>query len=137
METLSKNVIIKINKGIIEEWNENNPTEKESFAVSENRLEEVLNLVKKQDDYISQAAYLVAGISWAQPFDGANKRTGVVCADTLLRMNGFTLSAERDEEREYIRSLLFEVQESRKEMDDFTLAKIILYVAKRLKKHGQ
>jgi len=33
-----------------------------------------------------------------------------------------------------IYGLLFEIQESRSDLDDFTLAKIVLYVAKRLKK---
>lgn len=136
MKSLSKKVIIHINKGIIEEWNEKNPTKKESYTVSDERLDEVLKLVSDQDDFITQAGYFMAALSWAQPFAGANKRTGVVCADTLLRINGYMLSTEKDEDREYIRSLLFEVQESRIEMNEFTLAKIILYVVKRLKKHG-
>jgi len=136
MQLLPKKVIIEINKGIIEEWNQKNP-DQEVFAADNNRLNEVMKLVKKQDDFITRAGYYMAAMAWAQPFSGANKRTGVVCADTWLRMNGYLLSAENDKDREYIRSLLFEVQGRRDKMDDFTVAKIILYVAKRLKKHGQ
>lgn len=93
--------------------------------------------MRKSDDFITKSVVIMGGIAWAQPFSGANKRTGVVCADTWLRINGYTLSTEGDEDREYLRSLLFEIQEKREEMDDFTFAKIILSVAKRLRKHGQ
>ena len=136
MQLLPKKVIIEINKGIIEEWNQKNP-DQEVFAADNNRLNEVMKLVKEQDDFITRAGYYMAVMAWAQPFSGANKRTGVVCADTWLRMNGYLLSTENDEDREYIRSLLFEIQGSRVKMNDFTVAKIILYVAKRLKKHEQ
>ena len=137
MEHLPKEIIIQINKGIIEEWNQKNPMKKETFHADGDRLTEVLDMVRKYDDFITKSAIIMGGIAWAQPFSGANKRTGVVCADTWLRINGYTLTTEGDEDREYLRSLLFEIQEKREEVDDFTLAKIILYVAKRLQKHGQ
>lgn len=137
MKFLPKKIIIQINKGIIEEWNLTNPKIKEVFDLNNDRLDEILVLVKKQEDFITQAVYIMAGIAWAQPFSGGNKRTGVVCADTWLRINGFTLTTEDDESGEYLRSLLFEIQENRTKMDDMTLAKIILYVSRRIKKHGQ
>lgn len=136
MKFIPKKVITQINKGIITEWNQTNPPIKEEFHVDDTRLDEVLSLVNENEDYITKASYIMAAMSWAQPFSGGNKRTGVVCAETWLRINGYTLTTENDEEREYLRSLLFEIQESRKKMDDFTLAKIILYVSRRLKKHG-
>jgi prophage maintenance system killer protein len=131
---LTRDIIIKINQGIIAEWNEKNPTNKESFAVAQDRLDDVLNIVKKYEDPIAQACYLLAGIAWAQPFSGGNKRTAFVCADTLLGMNGYRLQVTTDSDIAYLQSLLFEIQEGRSELDDFTLAKIILYVTKRLKK---
>lgn len=131
---LTKNDIIQINKKIIEEWNIKNPTNKEVFTASQDRLDDVLDIVEKQSDLISQASYLMAAISWAQPFSGANKRTAFVCADILLTMNGYKLQAKTTEDMEYLRSLLFEIQESRISLDEITLAKIILYVTKRLKK---
>ncbi len=131
---LSKDIIIEINKGIIQEWNEQNPQKPETFAVGQDRLDDVLNIVNKQNGPIEQACYLLAGIAWAQPFSGGNKRTAFVCADTLLRMNGYTLIVDNVNDQEYLRSLLFEIQGARSVLDDLTLAKIILYVTKRLKK---
>lgn len=131
---LTKDIIIKINQGIITEWNEKNQVNKESFGVADDRLNEVLTIVQKQIDPIAQACYLLAGIAWAQPFSGGNKRTAFVCADTVLGMNGYRLQVTEESDIEYLRSLLFEIQESRSELDDFTLAKIVLYVTKRLKK---
>jgi prophage maintenance system killer protein len=133
---LTKKIIVEINKGILKEWNEKNPTNKETIAVNVDRLDEVLGMVQKHDEPIVQAAYLLAGISWAQPFSGGNKRTGIVCADTLLRINGLMLVIEAESDISYLQNLLYEIQESRSELDDMTLAKIILYVTKRIKKHG-
>lgn len=133
---LTKKIIIEINKGILKEWNEKNPTNKETIAVNEDRLDEVLTLMQKHDEPIVQAAYLLAGISWAQPFSGGNKRTGIVSADTLLRINGLMLVIASESDVAYLQSLLYEIQESRSELDDMTLAKIILYVTRRIKKHG-
>ncbi len=133
---LTKKIIIEINKGILKEWNEKNPDNIESIAVNEDRLDEVLEMVKKYDEPIIRAAYLLAGISWTQPFSGGNKRTGFVSADTLLRMNGFILVVNTQSDIDYLQSLLYEIQESRSELDDMTLAKIILYLTKRIKKHG-
>jgi len=133
---LTKKIIIEINKGILKEWNEKNPANKETIAVNEDRLNEVLTMVQKHDEPIIQAAYLLAGISWAQPFSGGNKRTSIVSADTLLRINGFMLAMNTESDIVYLQSLLYEIQESRSELDDMTLAKIILYVTKRIKKHG-
>lgn len=104
--------------------------------MNEDRLSEVLTLAQKHDEPIVQAAYLLAGISWAQPFSGSNKRTGIVSADTLLRINGLMLVIAAESDIAYLQSLLYEIQESRSELDDMTLAKIILYVTKRIKKHG-
>lgn len=126
--------MIQINKGIVKEWNEQNPSKLEVFDVSEDRLNEVLALVNKQYDPIAQTSYLLAGIAWAQPFSGGNKRTAFTCADTLLRMSGYTIEMSGQIDIDYLRSLLLEIQESRSGLDEFTLAKIILYVAKRLKK---
>lgn len=143
MEFLPKKIIIQINKEIIKEWNQANPGIKEDFCADEHRLNEAYDFAKKQEDFMpqsayimAQSAYIMAGIAWAQPFCGGNKRTAVISADTWLRINGYTLTIEDDMDREYIRSLLFEIQESRSEMDGFTLSKIILYVSKRLVKHG-
>lgn len=83
---------------------------------------------------MSKRSNILGGISWAQPFSGGNKRTAFVCADTLLRLNGFRLSIEDENEREYLRKLLLEIQEERSKLNEDVLAKIILYVSKRIRK---
>lgn len=81
-----------------------------------------------------KAAYLLGGISWSQPFSGGNKRTAFVCADTILRLNGFRLSIESKNEQEYLRKLLLEIQDERSKLNEDVMAKIILYVSKRIRK---
>jgi len=134
MMDISDDAIIQINRGILEVWIEENPSLDEGIAVNRDRLNEVIQIVKQQEDLILKASYLMGGIAWGQPFSGGNKRTGVICADTFLRMNGYRLDIKTSEDMEYVRKLLFEIQEERASLNVETMAKIILYVAKRIVK---
>lgn len=131
--TLTIQDLIEINKGILQEWIEENPKAHEGVAANEDELENILNAVNEQDSPILKATHLMARIAWMQPFAGGNKRTGIVSADTLLRMSGYRLVIEGEEDIEYIRKLLFEIQEERSVLNPETLAKIALYVSKRIR----
>jgi len=134
MTKLTLELIIEINKGIIQEWLEQNPTAFEAVDVNQDELKTILKLVDKQENLIMKASYILGGISWAQPFSGGNKRTAFVCADTLLRLNGFRLLVDDENEQEYLRKLLLEIQEERSKLNEDVMAKIILYVSKRIRK---
>ncbi|MEX0657265.1 MAG: Fic family protein [Nitrosopumilaceae archaeon] len=131
---LTKQDLIEINKGILQEWIEKNPSDYEGVAASDKVLDDILKAVDEQDSIILKAAHLMARIAWLQPFAGGNKRTGIVSADTLLRMSGYRLVVENEDDIEYLRKLLFEVQEERAALNPETLAKIVLYVTKRIRK---
>jgi hypothetical protein len=49
-------------------------------------------------------------------------------------LNGFRLAIDDENEQEYLRKLLLEVQEERSKLNDDVMAKIILYVSKRIRK---
>lgn len=134
MTDLTEELIIEINKGIIQEWLEQNPTAFEAVNVNHDKLKEILTIVNKQENLIMKAAYLLGGISWSQPFSGGNKRTAFVCADTILRLNGFRFSIESKNEQEHLRKLLLEIQDERSKLNEDVMAKIILYVSKRVRK---
>ena len=134
MHDLTKELIIEINKGIIHEWLEKNPTASEAINVNQEELDKVLQMVNEQENIIMKTAYLLGGISWAQPFSGGNKRTAFVCADALLRMNDLKLAIGNENDTEYLRKLLFEIQGERSELNANTMAKIILYVSRRIRK---
>ncbi|MDH2907054.1 MAG: Fic family protein [Candidatus Nitrosotalea sp.] len=134
MTKLTIELVIEINKGIIQEWLEQNPTAFEAVNANRDELKNILNMVNKQENLIMKASYILGGISWAQPFSGGNKRTAFVCADTLLRLNGFRLAIDDENEQEYLRKLLLEVQEERSKLNEDAMAKIILYVSKRIRK---
>ncbi|MBI2006413.1 MAG: Fic family protein [Nitrosopumilales archaeon] len=131
---LTKQDLIEINKGILQEWIEKNPADYEGVAANDKALEDILKAVDEQDSVILKAANLMARIAWLQPFAGGNKRTGIISADTLLRMSGYRLVVEDENDIEYLRKLLFEVQEERSTLNPETLAKIVLYVTKRIRK---
>jgi len=126
--------VIKINKGILTEWIEENPHLLEKFSVDEKELKKILELAEKQDEEILQASYLMGGIAWAQPFGGGNKRTGYTSADTFLRMKGYKLTVKGKKDTDYLMKLLLEIQEERAQLNDEVMAKIVLYVSKRIVK---
>lgn len=134
MHNLTKELIIQINKNIIHQWLEKNPAASEVITVNHVELDKVLQLVNEQGNIIVKTAYLLGGISWTQPFGGGNKRTAFVCADVLLRINGLKFIIGTENDTEYLRKLLYEIQEERAELNADTMAKIILYVSRRITK---
>ena len=131
---LPKKVVIIINRGIITEYAENHPESLKTISVKEHELIKILDLAEKQDHLILQVSYLMAGISWAQPFGDGNKRTGYTCADTFLRINGHKLMVQSKTDTDYLIKLLLEIQEERAQLNDEVMAKIVLYVSKRIVK---
>jgi len=132
MIKLTVDLMIEINRGMLEKWIEKHPDKFEGVGSDRDKLADILTEVEKQDNVIGKAAYLLARIAWDQPFSGGNKRTAVICADIVLRNEGFKLYIENKEDEEYLRKLLFEVQEERVEINPTTIAKLVLYVSKRI-----
>jgi len=134
MDQITIDLLIAVNKGVISEGLEKHDSDFEGIGVQKDELEKILSTAQKQNHIIMKVAYLMAGIAWAQPFSGGNKRTAITISDTFLRLNGARLVISSNQDIEYLRKLLFEIQENRHELDEDTLAKIILYVSKRIEK---
>ncbi|WP_162287744.1 Fic family protein [Candidatus Nitrosotalea okcheonensis] len=117
---LEKSLVIELNKKIIVEWNERHPELPEYIAESGSGLDEVLSMVEKtgndevdhKDKIIVKAAHLLGGMSWAQSFSGANKRTAILSTTIFLRRNELSIKFPPEEQRE-LRQLLFKIQEER------------------------
>ncbi len=131
---ISKKEIIQINRGILGEWSHEHPSEDVSIAHDDKRLSDVLGKVDEQDSYWMKASFLMGAIAWAQPFTDGNKRTAFTCAQTLLKLNGYSLKLEKRTDIDYLINLLREIQEERSNLNEDTMAKIVLYVAKRIEK---
>ena len=127
-------LIIEINRKIIEEWNLRHPQQQEFIGVSKIRLDEVLEIVREsgeesdlKEKIIINAAHLLGGLAWTQAFSGANKRTAILSATIFLRRNGLRLTIPKEQQRE-LRRMLFEVQEQRDSPPPEIIGKIILYI---------
>ena len=88
---LDKNFIIETNKKIVEEWNRTHPKQTESHWARSGEIEDIIGMInsvvneeKTLENLIRKAAYTIGFISWAQPFISANKRTGLLVAQTLI-----------------------------------------------------
>ena len=134
----NKQEIIDENRKEIEERLAKNPSAMEAFCVAEERLDEVLKMVENigndlefHDKLITKAAYFLGGLSWAQPFCGGNKSTGLLMTLVFLQDNGFTLEIPEDDEA-YLIDLLYEMQEDRASLSHETIHKLILYMQKKI-----
>lgn len=127
-------LIIEINRKIIEEWNTRHPEQPEFIDVSRPRLDKVLEIVKQagnesdlEENIIIKAAHLLGGLVWTQAFSGANKRTAILSTTIFLRRNGLRFTIPKEQQRE-LRKMLLEVQEQRDTQRPEIINKIILYI---------
>ncbi len=131
---VEQELIIEINRKIIDGWNQRHPEQPEFIDVSRSRLDEVLEIVRQAEDgsnieekIITKAAYLLGGLAWAQAFSGANKRTSILSTTIFLRRNGLRFTIPKEQQRE-LRKMLFDVQEQRDRPRPEIIDKIILYI---------
>jgi prophage maintenance system killer protein len=127
-------LIIEINRKIIEEWNDRHPEQPEFIDVSRSRLNEVLEIVRQageesdlEEKLVIKSAHLLGGLAWAQSFSGANKRTAILSTTVFLRRNGLRFTIPKVQQRE-LRKMLFDVQEQRDTPPLAIIDKIILYI---------
>jgi len=133
--------LIDTNKLIIETWNEEHLNDIQPLGVRHPEIETIIPLVEEYDksnlkleDLIRKASYLMAIISWVQPFYDGNKRTGIISGTKFLRDNGLELNIEKKDEPE-LRNLLYDIQDQRTSLDHSVVTKIIIYTTKRIQKH--
>ena len=82
IETLSKDVIIKINEGVPYKSAEG------LMAAGEANLDFVIYRTSMTRGISRKASVLMKGIIKSHPFIDGNKRTGFIAAKTLLELNG-------------------------------------------------
>ncbi len=137
---VDKQYLIDVNRLILKKWNILHPEDPQAMGVRgeiDNIISEVEIYDKsnnKIEDLIRKASYLMAIISWSQPFLDGNKRTGIVSAIKFLYDNGYDLNIEKQDEPE-IRNLLYHVQDQRTDLDHSVVKQIIIYTTKRIMKH--
>ncbi|QLH07070.1 Fic family protein [Nitrosopumilus ureiphilus] len=134
--------LIDINKLLVERWNKLHPKETpQPLGIRRPEIDEIIPMVEEYDkshmkleDLIRKASYLMAIVSWVQPFLDGNKRTGIISSTKFLYDNGFDLNIEKKDEPE-IRNLLYEIQDQRTSLDHSVVTKIIFYITKRIQIH--
>ncbi len=90
-------------------------------------VEKTGNSGNEKKDLVEKASYLMAIISWSQPFLDGNKRTGIVSTIKFLRDNGYELEMKKEDETE-IRNLLYDIQNQRTCLDQSVVKQIIIIV---------
>ena len=130
----NKQEIIEENRKEIERRLRIDPTAPEAFSVGEDRLNAVLDRMKKECNesewrkkIVKKTSFFIAGLSWAQPFGGANKTTAVLIALLFMRDNGFDLNIPPAEQNRLI-DFMYEIQKERSELNSQLVESLILYV---------
>ena len=127
---LTVNDLIEMNKTVLS--TQSNSTHHEGISVNRDTLKEILDDAKQLETVFDQAAYVLAGIPWAQPFSGGNKRTAFAAAKIILAEKNHTMKTLSPHDIDFLLKLLFEIQEERSQINAATLAKITLYLRNRI-----
>ncbi len=137
---VDKQYLIDTNEKLLSGWNETHQANPQPIGTRP-EIDDIIPMVEKYDkknmnldDFIKKASYLMAIISWQQPFLDGNKRTGLVSAIKFLRENGYSLDMPREDQKE-IRRLLYEIQDQRTSLDHSVVTKIIFYITERVTVH--
>lgn len=126
--------IIEMNKTILREQLQNHPTNHERISADRKIIKEIFDEANERETVFDQAAYILAAIPWAQAFSGGNKRTAFASAKILLANKNYNVEVTSKQDIEFLRKLLFEIQEERTQLNPKTLAKITLYLRNRSKR---
>lgn len=124
----------RVNEAIVEAYLESNPGAFEAVAFAAERMQEVIDLAEGAPGMCAKAATVMCGTSWAQPFAGANKRTGVALARLLLSRGGFDVECpEGGSGSDRLRRLLYDAQGRRASLDRGTVLRMQAYMWPRLR----
>lgn len=135
--------LIDTNKLLIETWNVEHPKpdDQQPLGVRRPEIDSIIPMVEEYDrsnmkleDFIRKSAYVMAIVSWVQPFLDGNKRTGIIAGTKFLYDNGLVLDIEKKDEPE-LRASLYDIQDLRTSLDHSVVTKIIIYTTKRIHKH--
>ena len=137
---VDKQYLIDVNRKILKKWNDEHTEDPQAIGTRA-EINNIISMVEEHDksknkieDLIAKAAYLMAIVSWVQPFFDGNKRTGIISATKFLYDNGYDLDIEKEDEKE-IRNLLYDIQDQRTSLDNSVVTKIIFYITKRIRVH--
>lgn len=135
--------IIEENRKIIQERRKIDSNSLETFAVSQERLDEALVIVNnmsndlpRREKLVRIASTFMGAMSWAQPFAGANKQTVIFIAMLFLRDNGYDLQIP-GYDYEALIDLLYKVQEDRSSPEESALRSLFLYTDNRTVRYEQ
>ncbi len=135
---VDKQYLIDLNRKILKKWNKKHPEDLQAIGTRA-EIDDIIPMVEEYDksknkieDLIKKASYLMAIISWVQPFFDGNKRTGIISAIKFLYDNGYDLEIKKEDEKE-IRRLLYDIQDQRTSLDSSVVTKIIFYITKRIR----
>ena len=135
---LEKQSFIESNQKIIKEWQKKHPDTTDVHHTRIDEIESVLQIIDSvgnptnfKENSIIKAAHIMGATSWAQPFVGANKRTGILVAATFLNENGYSIDISKKDEV-YLREVLYRIQDNRSELDSSIIGELILYFSKNI-----
>ena len=91
------------------------------------------NSGNRVDNLAKTAACIMGAIPWAQPFNDANRRTGIIAAGRFLEDNGYELDIDPEDENLELRGMLSEIKKQMLTLNQDILYQLSFYISKRIK----
>jgi prophage maintenance system killer protein len=95
-----------------------------------NKLNAYNNIDDRHERIIKKATYLLAGISWKQPFGDGNKETAHFITIRFLKRNGFRLLNTSSERRELFKLLIKTIEKP--PIDSTIFKEVEEYITKKI-----
>ena len=105
----------------------------ENLACVFSEINCVSNSGSRVDNLAKTTACIMGAIPQAQPFNDANRRTGIVAAGRFLEDNGYELDIDPEDENSELRGMLSEIKKQMLTLNQDILYQLSLYISKRIK----
>jgi prophage maintenance system killer protein len=123
--------IIQENRDLVEGRGEPFGVNKERLFGVFSQLSSFNRIHNKKDRIVKKASYILAMLTWQQPFSEGNKEIALSVAKLFLRRNGFDLPIRATEDEKEIFNLLIKTV-YKFEGDSTIISKIEEYISKKV-----
>ncbi len=121
--------VIDVNKLIVSYENEPHKVELDVLKNIFSQVNSFNDISDRRTRIIKKASFILAGISYEQPFAEGNRRTSYYILKSFLGRNGFTLRPYSDYDKETLADLLHRTTENKFEYDPTIYTEVEQYLS--------
>ena len=124
--------VIEVNKLIVSHDNEPHGVTMDILNGIFNRVNSFNDIANRRERIIKKSTYILAGISYQQPFTEGNRRTSYYLLKSFLGRNGYILRPYNPEEKDTLADLLKRTAEQKFENDPTIYTEVEQYLTRKV-----